>query len=39
MEQIADELEEDISRIQRIYDVAIEFGPDYNVEKIMGKME
>lgn len=39
VEQIANELEEDISRIQRIYDFAIEFGPDYNVEKIMKKME
>lgn len=39
VEQIADELEEDVSRIQRIYDVAIEFGPDYNAEKIMKKME
>lgn len=39
VEQIANELEEDVSRIQRIYDVAIEFGPDYNVEKIMKKME
>ena len=39
VEQIANELEEDISRIQRIYDVAIEFGPDYNVEKIMKKIE
>lgn len=31
---IADELEEDISVIQPIYDIAIECAPDYNCEKI-----
>lgn len=38
VEQIADDLEENVSKIQEIYDIAIEFGPDYNVEKIMEKL-
>ena len=38
IEQIADELEEDVSKIQKIYDIAKEFAPDYNVEKIMAKL-
>ena len=36
--QIADELEEDVLTIQKIYDVAIDFGPDYDIEKIMDKL-
>ena len=39
VEQIADDLEENVSNIQEIYDIAVEFGPDYDVEKIMKKME
>ena len=38
IEQIADELEEDVSKIQKIYDIAKEFAPDYNVEEIMAKL-
>ena len=45
IEQIADELEEEpdtiqslYSKIQKIYDIAKEFAPDYNVEKIMAKL-
>ena len=34
----ADELEEDVSKIRKIYDIAKEFAPDYNVEKIMAKL-
>lgn len=30
--------EEDVSKIQKIYDIAKEFAPDYNVEKIMAKL-
>ena len=36
--QIADELEEDVLTIQKIYDVAIDFGPDYDIEKIRDKL-
>ena len=32
--QIADELEEDESIIQKIYDVAITFAPDFDAAKI-----
>ena len=39
VEQIADELEEDVSTIRKICDIAIGLEPDYNVEKIMKKME
>ena len=38
VEQIVDELEEDASTIQGIYNVAIAFGPDYDVEKILSKL-
>ena len=38
IEQIADGLEEDVSKIQKIYDIAKEFAPNYNVEKIMAKL-
>ena len=34
VEQIADELEEKIGDVQRIYDVAEKFAPDYDVNKI-----
>ena len=30
--------EEEVSKIQKIYDIAKEFAPDYNVEKIMAKL-
>ena len=30
--------EEDVSKIQKNYDIAKEFAPDYNVEKIMAKL-
>lgn len=39
VEQIADEPEEDIPLIQKIYDIATEFSPDYDVDKIMEKLE
>ncbi|WP_455951026.1 hypothetical protein [Eubacterium sp.] len=39
IEQIADELEEDIPLIQKIYDIATEFSPEYDVDKIMEKLE
>ena len=38
VEQIADDLEENVSKIHEIYDIAVGFGPDYDVEKIMKKM-
>ena len=38
IEQIADELEEDIPLIQKIYDIATEFSPEYDVDKIMEKL-
>ena len=38
VEQIADELEEDVSKIQKIYDIAKEFAPNYDVEKIIEKL-
>ena len=37
-EQIADELEEEIADIQKIYDVAEKFAPEYNVNKILETM-
>ena len=37
-EQIADELEEEITDIQKIYDVAEKFAPEYNVNKIFETM-
>lgn len=33
-EQIADDLEEDVDTIKPLYDVAVKFSPDYDVEKI-----
>ena len=38
VEQIADELEEDVSTIRKIYDIAIGLEPDYDIEKIMEKL-
>ncbi|MBS7183684.1 MAG: hypothetical protein KH047_09380, partial [Eubacterium sp.] len=38
-EQIADELEEDITDIEKIYDVAEKFAPDYDVNKIYDAMK
>ena len=37
-EQIAEELEEEITDIQKIYDVAKKFAPEYNVNKIFETM-
>ena len=37
-EVIAEELEEDISEVQRIYDVAVKYAPDYDVQKIVKKL-
>ncbi|MCR5701678.1 MAG: Rpn family recombination-promoting nuclease/putative transposase [Lachnospiraceae bacterium] len=34
LEQIADDLEEDVDTIKPLYDVAVKFSPDYDVEKI-----
>lgn len=39
VEQIADALEKDIPTIQKIYDTAINFAPDYNTEKIMNALK
>lgn len=39
VEQIADDLEENVSNIQEIYDIAVELEPDYDIEKIMEKLE
>ena len=36
--QIADELEEDVSKIKEIYDVAKDFAPEYDVKKILEKL-
>ncbi len=36
--EIADVLEEDVDTVQRIYDIALEFAPDYDVKKIYEKM-
>ena len=38
-EQIAEELEEEIGDVQRIYDVAEKFAPDYDVNKIYEAMK
>ncbi|MCR5701084.1 MAG: Rpn family recombination-promoting nuclease/putative transposase [Lachnospiraceae bacterium] len=34
LEEIADDLEEEVNTIKPMYDVAIKFSPDYDVEKI-----
>lgn len=34
IEMIADELEEDIDTIKKIYDVAKDFAPEYNLDAI-----
>ena len=34
VETIADDLEEELASVQRIYDVAVRFAPDYDVDKI-----
>lgn len=36
--QIADDLEEDVSKIKEIYDVAKDFAPEYDVKKILEKL-
>ena len=35
MERIADELEEDIVRVQRIVNVAEDHAPDYDLETVL----
>lgn len=34
LEEIADDLEEDVDTIKPMYDVAVKFSPDYDVDKI-----
>ncbi len=34
VEKIAEQLEEDVDEVQRIYDIAIRYAPDYDVNKI-----
>ena len=36
--QIADDLEEDVSKIKEIYDVAKDFAPEYDIKKILEKL-
>lgn len=38
-ETISDELEEDLSAIKPIYDVAVAFAPDYNINKIYNTLK
>ena len=38
-EKIADFLEEDVLTIQRIYDIANTYAPEYDIEKIVQKLE
>ena len=35
IEQIADEVEEDISRVQAICNIAEEYAPDYDLDKVL----
>ena len=37
-EEIADFLEEDVLTIQRIYDIAKIYAPEYDIEKIVQKL-
>ena len=39
VEKIADMLEEEEAVIREIYDTAIEFGPEYDADKIMQKIK
>ncbi len=39
MKQIADELEEQITDIEKIYETAEKFSPDYNVNEIYEAMK
>lgn len=39
VEKIADLLEEEEAVVQEIYDTAIEFGPEYDADKIMQKIK
>ena len=39
LEEIADFLEEDVLTIQRIYDIANTYAPEYDIEKIVQKLE
>ena len=36
--QISDELETDISTIEPIYNIIIEYAPDYNIDKILDRV-
>ena len=38
-EEIADFLEEEVLTIQRIYDIAKTYAPEYDIEKIVQKLE
>ncbi|MDE7068470.1 MAG: hypothetical protein K2O83_12610, partial [Schaedlerella arabinosiphila] len=37
-EEIADLLEEDKAKVETIYNTALDFAPDYNIEKIWKKL-
>lgn len=37
-EEIADLLEEDRAKVETIYNTALDFAPDYNIEKIWNKL-
>lgn len=37
-EVIAEDLEEDLEQVKRIYDIADEFAPEYDAEKIYTKL-
>lgn len=37
--EIAEILEENIEEIQKIYNVAVKYEPDYNIDKIMEELE
>lgn len=39
IEEIADDLEEDVSTIEKIYNVAGEFAPEYDIDSIMEVLE
>ena len=39
VEVIADELEESVERIKRIYDAAVEAGPEFDYDQIYQKMQ
>lgn len=39
VEEIAEALEENTQNIQRIYNVAVKYAPDYDVEKILEELK